>query len=58
MALATWWYEDGQPEIALPASMTVESPHGDHVLASLAALPAEEIARRRAEPSLPHLSRW
>jgi len=55
MALATWWYEDGQPEIALPAGMTVEPPEGDFLIASLAGLPTEEVARRRAEGHRPYV---
>ncbi|MGE5594468.1 MAG: GNAT family N-acetyltransferase [Hyphomicrobiales bacterium] len=55
MALATWWYEDGQPEMALPAGMTVESPERDCVIASLAGLPHEEVARRRAEGHRPYV---
>src|SRR5690606_5272297 len=55
MALATWRYEGGQPEMALPDGMTVESPEGDCVIASLAGLPTEELARRRADGHRPYL---
>lgn len=55
MALATWWYEDGQPEMALPDRMSVESPEGDGVIASLAALPTDEVARRRVEGHRPYV---
>lgn len=55
MALSTWWYEDGQPEMALPAGMMVESPDGDCLLALVAGLPIEEVARRRREGHRPYL---
>jgi hypothetical protein len=55
MALATWWYEDGQPEMTLPAGMTVESPAANDMLASLAMLPQREVARRRAEGHRPYV---
>jgi hypothetical protein len=55
MALATWWYEDGQPEMGLPDGMTVETPTSDDVLASMAGLPEAEVARRRAEGHRPYL---
>ncbi|MGE5595495.1 MAG: GNAT family N-acetyltransferase [Hyphomicrobiales bacterium] len=55
MALATWWYEDGQPEMTLPAGMTVESPQADAAIAAMAALPEAEVARRRAEGHRPYV---
>ncbi|MGD9933053.1 MAG: GNAT family N-acetyltransferase [Dehalococcoidia bacterium] len=57
MALATWWYEDGQPEMDLPAGMAVDSPDGDCVIAALAGLPHEEVARRCAEGHRPYIIR-
>jgi GNAT superfamily N-acetyltransferase len=55
MALATWWYEDGQPDMPLPDGMTVNSPCEDDILLSLGALPSAEIARRRAEGHRPYV---
>jgi len=55
MALATWWYEDPQPETELAAGMAVETPERDDVLASLANLSPDEVARRRAEGHRPYL---
>lgn len=55
MALATWWYEDGQPEMALAAGMTVESPEENDVLAAVAGVPIKDLRRRRAEGHRPYL---
>lgn len=55
MALATWWYEDGQPEMALQTGMVVESPDADCVIASLAGLRPEHAARRRADGHRPYI---
>jgi GNAT superfamily N-acetyltransferase len=56
MALATWWYEDGQPELDLLEGMTVVTPTDDDILASLAQLPIEEVARRRELGHRPYLA--
>lgn len=55
MAIATWWYEDGQPEMGLPGGVRVKSPERDDAIASLAGLPIAEVIRRRAEGHRPYL---
>ncbi len=54
MALATWWYEDGQPALELLSTMTVESPDDEFLLADLCGLRPAEVARRRAEGHRPY----
>jgi hypothetical protein len=57
MVLATWWYEDGPPQLERFGGLTVESPDGDGLIASMAGLALEAVAQRRAEGHRPYVAR-
>jgi GNAT superfamily N-acetyltransferase len=56
MALATWFYEDGIPQLAPLAGMSVNVATDDHLLASITGLSTEEVARRRADGHRPYMA--
>lgn len=56
MALATWWYEDGIPQLALQAGLSVEVATDDRQLAAIAGLPIDEVTGRRANGHRPYLA--
>jgi hypothetical protein len=57
MALATWWYEDGIPQMAARTGVSVEVAVDDDLLASIAHISKEEVAKRRADDHRPYLVR-
>lgn len=56
MVLATWWYEDGQPELQLGVGMTVESPVESDDLCRISGIPNEEFSRRQQSGNRPYLA--
>ncbi|MGE0057561.1 MAG: GNAT family N-acetyltransferase [Dehalococcoidia bacterium] len=56
MALATWWYEDGLPHLALQPGLTVEAAADDGLLARIANLSIDEVTRRRRDGHRPYLA--
>lgn len=48
MSLATWWYQDARPELPPIPGLKVRPPEDGRVLAALAGLTPDEVARRRA----------
>lgn len=55
MVLATWWFGDGAPSIEPVEGLAVENPLNDSIMAAVAALRLEEVARRRAEGHRPYV---
>lgn len=56
MAIATWWYEDGLPQLALQPGLSVESVADDGLFAAISHLPIQEVVRRRTDGHRPYLA--
>ncbi len=57
MVLATWWYEDGQPQLQLGKEVTVESPAEAGDICQIAGIPVDEFSRRQETGNRPYLAR-